>query len=261
MHEGFESMQMRAWPAEREAWLGSWRLRFSRGFSNRSNSAYPMGGMAREADPARVLEAETVYRSESIRPCFRLRDDAECAALDAYLGNRGYETIHPTLVKRARLGESALLLRSGRLPEAPVEPRVEEGFTRAWAETYASLNGRSEDAERYGDTLVAVAVPVRALTLFYDGEPVAAGSVIFDTTGETSSPGLWAGFYDLAVAPRARGGGYGRRLLLALVEEALACGAELGYLAVMESNPAARGLYASAGFVDLYRYWYRKAPS
>jgi ribosomal protein S18 acetylase RimI-like enzyme len=263
MYEDFETMQMRAWPALEEEWLGSWRLRFSRGFSNRANSATPLGGAEASADLDRIEKTEERYRSRGLPPCFKLRDDHECAALDAALTARGYGLTHPTLVKTARLAESAAALGSREGGSAPERADVSfiDGFTEAWVRIYSALNQRTADADPYWRTLSAVRARARSATVLVDGEPVAAGSAIFDLSADTRRAGAWVGFYDLAVAKDQRGRGYGKVLLGSLIADAMRLGYEHGYLAVMEGNAPALALYAKAGFADLYRYWYRKAAS
>lgn len=58
---------------------------------------------------------------------------------------------------------------------------------------------------------------------------------------------------NLAVAPSAWGGGIGRRLLDAALEEGRRRGAAAVYLEVRDSNDRARRLYASAGFEEVGR--------
>lgn len=55
----------------------------------------------------------------------------------------------------------------------------------------------------------------------------------------------------IAVSPDARGGGHGRRLMDALLDEAASRGATQVFLEVRADNPVARGLYASQGFEEI----------
>lgn len=63
--------------------------------------------------------------------------------------------------------------------------------------------------------------------------------------------GIEADVQTIAVAPAARGMGWGRKLLQALLDAAELAGAEQVFLEVREDNAAARQLYISAGFVEL----------
>ena len=55
----------------------------------------------------------------------------------------------------------------------------------------------------------------------------------------------------IAVAPEARGGGHGRRLMRALLDESERRGAHEVFLEVRADNPVARALYVSLGFEEI----------
>ena len=82
-----------------------------------------------------------------------------------------------------------------------------------------------------------------------DGHPVGVGSVVVEDG--------WAGVHNMATATEHRRRGVARAVLHALLEWAAARGATRSYLAVMETNEAARALYESSGYATAYRYWYR----
>lgn len=55
----------------------------------------------------------------------------------------------------------------------------------------------------------------------------------------------------IAVVPEARGGGHGRRLMDALLDEALSRGVREVFLEVRADNPVAQSLYRSLGFAEI----------
>lgn len=65
------------------------------------------------------------------------------------------------------------------------------------------------------------------------------------------------GAFAMAVRPEARRRGHGRTVLRALAAWGGDHGAATAYLQVLESNTAARGLYAAAGLAPAHRYHYR----
>jgi [ribosomal protein S18]-alanine N-acetyltransferase len=66
----------------------------------------------------------------------------------------------------------------------------------------------------------------------------------------------------LAVAPNARRGGLGTRLMQAFLAQAAARGATTAFLEVASDNPAAIGLYTRLGFVQTgLRKGYFQAPN
>jgi ribosomal protein S18 acetylase RimI-like enzyme len=65
--------------------------------------------------------------------------------------------------------------------------------------------------------------------------------------------GADAGLYGMWVAPTARRGGVGRRLVVAVLDWARTQGVARVVLDVAEERPAARALYAACGFVETGR--------
>lgn len=86
--------------------------------------------------------------------------------------------------------------------------------------------------------------PRRECFLAEDEEGIA-GYAVLDHGGEVSD------VMTIAVVPRARRTGLGRRLLEELVERSRTAGALRLLLEVRADNDAARGLYTSRGFVEL----------
>jgi len=80
-------------------------------------------------------------------------------------------------------------------------------------------------------------------------EPLGVAVVRFRPT--LWSEGLEAYIEELYVVPERRGEGLGRALLEATLAEARRAGANRIDLGTAESDTAARGLYASAGFTNL----------
>lgn len=81
--------------------------------------------------------------------------------------------------------------------------------------------------------------------LLAEDEAGTAGYAGLDHAGDVSD------VMTIAVAPRARRTGLGRRLLEELVSRARVAGAERLLLEVRADNVAARGLYAARGFAEL----------
>ncbi len=85
--------------------------------------------------------------------------------------------------------------------------------------------------------------PYCGFTLRVDGKLVAYVGML-SVAGE-------AQVLNLATLPEYRGRGYGRRLLLHMLNEARARGCETATLEVRDSNAPARGLYRSVGFTEV----------
>ena len=75
--------------------------------------------------------------------------------------------------------------------------------------------------------------------------------------GQTACEADLVGLYDIFTHPDARDQGLARKLCAALLVQAQAAGANLGYLQVEADNTAARATYHRLGFADGYSYHYR----
>jgi ribosomal protein S18 acetylase RimI-like enzyme len=67
-----------------------------------------------------------------------------------------------------------------------------------------------------------------------------------------------AGLFEVATTSAERGKGHGRRLLLSALKWARLRGARQAWLQVEADNFAARRLYTTLGFTEVYRYDYRR---
>ncbi len=85
--------------------------------------------------------------------------------------------------------------------------------------------------------------PYCGFTLRVDGK-LAAYIGMLSVAGE-------AQVLNLATLPEYRGRGYGRQLLMRMIDEAKARDCDTVTLEVRESNAPARGLYESVGFVQV----------
>ncbi|PZE56605.1 hypothetical protein DEJ24_12960 [Curtobacterium sp. MCPF17_001] len=119
-----------------------------------------------------------------------------------------------------------------------------------WAAAVAARDGRPEDpavraraAEKFAAGRVAFVVAPGA-----DGAVRGFALVTTPGSGGGASPSDAAYLSLLAVDPSAQGGGLGRALLVAAVQEARAAGHEHCMLHALEDNAPALRLYRSAGF-------------
>ena len=234
---------LNSWPAQTQLLVNGWLVRLGDGYTKRANSVtapFPYHGDLMQ-DLAYV---ESLYLAGGLPPIFRLTETSQPDGLDQALAERGYQVLDPTLVLARHLDAP---------PEMP--SGVDLGADREpWLAAYAQLSPTSPER------LVAHKALLERITLPYayieartgSEEPVGCALAIRDRQ--------YVGIFDLIVAPRQRRKGLGR----SLVEAALAWGAQHGgeiiYLQVVEANQVGRAFYASLGFDQRYRYWYR-APA
>lgn len=235
---GLEERALNAWPALQTVLTDGWVVRFSEGYTKRSNSACTLGPPA--APLSEVGEAiEALYERHGQKPIFRLTslargDDAQ------WLARRGYEVIEPTAIMTKSLGEAI-----------PVDPDVimTDTPSEAWLAGFAEGN-RYGPAVRPTQEKMLAAIRPQALfaTLSHDGRACGYGLAVIERGR--------VGLFDILVEERARGRGLGRRLVQAMLGAGAQAGAEGAYLQVLETNEVAIGLYASLGFARRYGYAY-----
>ena len=67
----------------------------------------------------------------------------------------------------------------------------------------------------------------------------------------------FVGLFDLVTDEKFRNRGFGKELVLNLIEWGKQNGAQRAYLQVMLNNAPALHLYEKLGFREVYQYWYR----
>jgi ribosomal protein S18 acetylase RimI-like enzyme len=240
-----EELTLNALPALRVLHYDGWLLCQSEGFTRRANSVqslYP-GVLPLEE---KIAVCEQVYSEAGMPTVFKLVEGASSPALDRALDARGYQRSGDTFVQTASLAH---------LPPASGDSwAVFDGFlTPAWLEDFARLRPL-DDHERSVFTRMQMQLALRTcyVRLLVEGDSIGVALGVLERG--------WLGIYDVIIAPRWRGKGYGRQMLLRLMAWAAAQGARQAYLQVMASNLPALALYAALGFTRAHTYCYRQPP-
>lgn len=230
-----------AWPARSTEEIDGWLLRFSEGYSSRSNSVSALEYRG-DSLASSIAQVEAAYRSQRLAPQFQISPATVPEELEAVLQARGYVCKPPTAFMVA---EALGIAQAG---DVRVLSAADAHFIRLTREGSHSPADGSERLE----TLARITLP-KAFCVAYDrDEAVACGASV--ATGD------WASVYVMRTTPAQRGRGHGRRVLGAIARWALGRGASQLYLQVDEANTPARNLYARAGFRDGYRYLHYYLP-
>ena len=251
-----EEASLNAWPAMQQVFVDGWVLRFARGFTKRSNCIVPLypplytnsSAINAQALTEKIRYCENLYAREQLQTVFRLtsigNETFSNAALDQLLNERGYHIDEPSLVLSRLLSEPLEI-------SAPSPGQVTMLPLDHWLAAYCELTGMPE--------------PARTLQpLSSKGSPENAALPCCRTARATDlACGLvvvereLAGLFDIFTHPDHRNEGLGRKLLASLLHWARDHGAQRTYLQMVQANKAAAALYASLGFTEMYRYWYR----
>ena len=226
-----------AWPARERARLGGWRLNASSGRSMRINACWPLA--APDRDPEAALDAaEAWFAARGLPPRFKLTDGLVAPVdLAQRLAARGYAATKETQV---------MLGPTGGAGDPGVQ--VTAAPDAAFEAVFTATAGDPEDGRERIEALNRIPAPARFARLDIAGAPAAIGCAAI-------SAGV-VGVFGMRTAPDHRRKGLARRVLRALLSEAMALGADQAWLQVEADNAPAIALYAAEGFAPAYRYRY-----
>ena len=223
-----------SWPAVEAEASGGWLLRYSRGFSRRSDSVLALSEPEAGLEAA-VAHAVEWYRHRRARPLIAVPGGVG-RRLDAALASRGWTAEAETAVLTKPIepfcydGEAAIGHQAG--------PEMLDQLGRGRPEAAAAVLGSGPDrafAEiRRGGVLAA-----RGRAAIEDGLAAVTG---------------------IGTLPEHRRRGLGGEVLAALTAWAASAGAGRVAVQVETGNEAALSFYAAQGFKERYRYWYRGLP-
>lgn len=248
--QGVETLTANAWPAAEVQDLDGWRLRHTAGVTRRANSVWPNATKDTLAVPDKVDAVETFYRARRLPARYQISPAAQPGDLDTLLAERGYTAVARTAVQIAPL--TTILAKTTPLrqtPEFAVE--VAEEFHEEWFDAYGNFAEENAAGFAIRREILQRITPLAGFTLLRINEvPAAVGLGVVEAD--------WLGLFCMGTSPLFRRRGAARAILRTLTIWAQMQGTTQAYLQVMDSNTAARPLYASIGFETLYHYHYRE---
>jgi ribosomal protein S18 acetylase RimI-like enzyme len=240
----FEAAGFRAWPASSVHYDGTWVIRLTAGHTaKRLNSVNPLDpGDTRDMEE-RIARAGRRFEAYGRPMVFRMSPLAGQLLTDR-LDSEGWDRFSESLVMMMPLADAAVhdvmhlipLKDVGRYISAAIRVHGHEPSVRP---------GLSE--------LIGAIKPEAGLFAVEVGGEAAASAICV-------RDGDLAGLFEIATHEKERGKGHGRRIVLSALKWAQLRGARIAWLQVEADNEAAVALYRSIGFVEAYRYHYRRPP-
>ncbi|WP_051250761.1 GNAT family N-acetyltransferase [Paenibacillus harenae] len=239
-----EEMSLNGWPALQTIVYDGWLLRFSEGYTKRSNSVSPIYGHTIKLTD-KIEACERLYKARGIRPVFKMTPFVKPAELDGELTARGYGRIDHTFVKTVHLDQVQLPAHSGI--------QLEHDLTEEWLAALSGLYGLSEGQREVTRKMMEQSPLAKCFAILREeGVPVACGIAVIEDG--------WIGLYDIVTSANHRNRGFGEQLILHVLDWGKRQGAKHGYLLVVKENAPANRLYEKIGFVHQYDYWYLVHP-
>ena len=234
-----EELSFNAMPALKQIMYDGWLLRFAGGYTRRANSVNPLYHSNIDT-LSKIKYCEQAYQRENIPVVFKLTETAKPAELNSVLEGQGYKK-----------SENALVMTAPAEVKGP-DIKAEEMTVPddKWVAEYLKAVGYDVKFTKIVETLAAETIPEKVfMRIIIKGETAAVGYAAVEDG--------FCGIFDLVAAEKFRRKGYGRQMMLNLLEFGKRNGAENAYLQVLETNTAAVSLYDSLGFRPAYKYWYR----
>jgi ribosomal protein S18 acetylase RimI-like enzyme len=241
--DALERLADRCWPAPVHERLGDWYLRAAQGWTNRANSALPLGEPGLPLP--RAVEAVTAwYHDRGLVPRITVPLPLRRDVVDE-LTRQGWYAQPLVLVQTA----GTATLATGDDGADPVDL-----LERPGADFLAIVAARKQSLPVAAHEVLTGSVQVRfAEVRAADGAliGIARGAVDPGTVGPTVG---WLHLGLVEVAERARRRGVARQLSRTLAGWALGAGATRAVLQVEQHNEAAVALYQRLGFTTHHTY-------
>ena len=238
----FAAAGFRAWPAASVHYDGTWAIRLTAGHpAKRLNSVNPLDPGDNANLRERIARAGKRFEAYGRPLTFRI-SPLSGAELSGYLDEQGWSSFAHSLVMHRELTEASVAEALDQIPMRDVARFINAALT-IHAVSPALRPGLSE-------TIDAIEPDAGLFVLQREEDPVATAICVHD--------GELAGLFEVATDENFRGRGFGRRLVLSALKWARLRGARQAWLQVEADNGAARHLYASLGFREIYRYHYRR---
>ena len=238
----YEEKSLNAWPALINAYFLGCIVRLSNGYTNRANCANPLYVNSKNFIKT-IAFVEDFYNKNKQPSIFKIIGTKRYKEFDKILIERNYIEISNTTVMTCKLKE----IKTQNNPSV----KVENIITDDWFNSFASLNNlKNEHLDVARKMLNLIALELIVCSIKEKNKIIACGYGAIDND--------YVGFFDIVVDEKRRNNGYGKSLILQMINEAKKKNVKIGYLQVMDNNLAAKNLYSNIGFKSNYKYWYRK---
>ncbi len=243
MIKKYEELSAAAWPAIHTKLYDGWVLRFSDGYTRRSNSVIPLYQSTIPADE-KIDICEREYSARNLPVIFKISPESYPEDLDRRLEERGYTREYETALRVLELDGAASYDTEGAVIEAE--------FSDSWVNGFFECSGKKDPGVRLTARKILDNVPGKVICVSkqIDGKVAGCGYGAIDRD--------CVGIFDIIVREDYRQKGCAKDMIYGILGTAYSSGIKKAYLQVLSGNFPAENLYNKLGFKEIYRYWYRK---
>lgn len=240
-----EELSLNAWPALQNMFYDGWILRISEGYTNRANSIQPIYS-SNEDVASKIKICQGIYNSNDLNTVFKITSDVRPKNLDEILAERGYRKTSPTSVQVINLDT----IQKSCLENFNYLPHV----TEEWINSFYKLSKKDTATKSINHKMLNNILPNKFfVSMSINEKTIACGLGVLEND--------FIGLFDIVVDEQYRNKGYGKHLVLVILQLGKNNGAKKAYLQVEKKNAPALKLYSNIGFKEIYDYWYRVATA
>lgn len=240
MIQTIEEISLNAWPSLQQILYDGWILRFANGHTKRANSVNPVYIGTKDVYE-KVERCEQIYIDKNLLPVIRITPLAHPENLDEILANAGFEKKDVSSVQVMDLVSFQA--------QATGDIRLWSEFSPDWLDSFVHLGGVTVSQESLTAILRNIASKKCFAVLLKENQVVSCGLGFLENQ--------YIGLFEIITATTERKKGFGKELILNILDWAKQNGAQKAYLQVVMNNEPALNLYSKLGFQEVYQYFYR----
>lgn len=235
-----EETSLNAWPSLQQILYDGWILRFANGYTKRANSVNPVYRGTIDIYE-KIARCEQIYVYKNLTPVFRITPITYPENLDEILAKAGFE-------KKDVVSVQVMDLISFQ-PQTASCVRWED-FSQNWLNNYVCLSGIPlKEQESLASILRNIPSKKCFAVLLKENWVVSCGLGVLENQ--------YIGLFEIITAKTEQRKGYGKELILNILDWAKQNDAKKAYLQVVMNNEPALNLYSKLGFKEAYQYFYR----
>jgi GNAT superfamily N-acetyltransferase len=243
MDFSIEEMAMNALPSLQTVLFDGWIIRMASGYRSQTNAIHPIYSFYGNLD-SKIDYCENLFKRNELPVIFKIIGCDEQKQIDKKLEEFNYRKDELTSVQICK--EIRPLFKEYE------NITTENNFSANWNKCFYSCKGLKD--ERTIETIEKIQKNI--LQKIICVHKMENKNIIGCGYGVIENG--FIGLFDIVVKEEFRGKGYGKEIVETILSKANEKGIRKSYLQVMLNNPIAINLYKSLGFIELYKYWYRK---